>query len=209
MGQLRQAHCPVGTKPTQLPTLRSRMLAPLVAGFTLSSVAVFAAAGLGGAALRSLVSMPTDVLLASALVACAGVDVLYPRIRPTLFDRQTPRTLSGRFSIPVTGFLWGLDTGSVVSTIRASAASWAALALTFAGWGRWWTGFAYAAAFCIPLTLLVATYPLAGGRAGERSWRRRSTESLVVGLSRTVRYVRYAAASLAIAGVAVAVQGGW
>jgi hypothetical protein len=204
MGQLRQAHCPVGTKPTF--TLRAKMLGPLVAGFMLSSITVFAIASFAGSLMRSVLNMPTNFLLAAALGVCVAIDLLYPRIRPTLFNRQTPRTISGKFSAPVTGFLWGLDTGTVVSTIRASAASWAALILVLGGWGPWWSGISYAAGFCLPFWLLTATYPAAGARASTPRWISRSTESLVAPLARAVRYVRYAAAFASVIGLAVAVQ---
>lgn len=204
MGQLRQAHCPVGTKPT--PTLRRRMLAPLLTGFTLSSVAVFATVSVTGTLIRSTFSLPVDLLVALALGLCGATDLLFPRIRPTLFNRQTPRTLSGRFSLPVTGLLWGLDAGTVVSTYRSSAASWAALILTFAGWGPWWTGIVYAVAFSGPLGLLIIAYPVTGGSDTARGWWVRSTESLVEVLGQAVKYVRLAAALTAVVGIGVAAQ---
>jgi hypothetical protein len=134
-------------------------------------------------------------------------DLLFPRIRPTLFNRQTPKYLATRFSLPVTGLLWGLDTGTLVSTFRTSAASWGALTLAIGGWGPWWVGIAYAAAFSVPLCLLILTYPAAGGTESNRSWRRRDTTSLVIALHRPVRHVRYAAAVTALIGVAVIVGG--
>lgn len=204
MGQLRQAQCPVGTKPGF--TLRAKMLPPLLAGFTLSAVVVFAAASAAGAMLRSYFSVPTYLLVSLVLSLCAVTDLAFPRIRPTLFNRQTPRSLAARFPAPITGLLWGMDTGIVVSTFRASAASWASLILTFAGWGPWWAGAAYAAAFCAPLGVLVATYPVDGRADGRRGWQRRSTESMVEVLGRLVKYVRYAAAVTALVAVSVAVQ---
>lgn len=203
MGQLRQTHCPVGAKPTI--TLRGLMLPTLLLGFAVSSIAAFATTSLIGSAARTAFSLPA-VLLAFALAACALIDLTFPRIRPTLFNRQTPRTLSGRIPPPLVGLAWGLDTGTVVSTFRASAASWAALILTFAGWGPWWAGALYAAGFCIPLGLLIATFPV---EAGQQRWgfRHRATESLVPLMASRVTVVRWAAAGASLAGVVVGLNG--
>jgi hypothetical protein len=206
MGQLRQAQCPVGTKSTS-PTLRAKMLLPLLAGFMVSSTTVFALAWSAGAAVRSTVPLPTNLLVVPLLALCALTDIAFPRLRPLRLNRQTPRSLAGLFPLPVVGLLWGLDTGTAVSTVRASAASWGALALTFAGWGPWWVGLAYGAAFSVPLGLIVATYPAGGGIPGERRWRRRSTESLVEALVRTVRHVRLAGGVTALLGVAAVILG--
>lgn len=202
MGQLRQAHCPVGVKPGF--TIRSKMLPPLVVGFTCSALAVFALAHLSGSVFRASVPFLVDVLLLFGLVIFAVIDLSYPRVRPTLVRRQTPRRLAGRFSLPMTGFLWGLDTGTVFSTFRASAASWAALVLSFAGWGPWWTGIAYSAGFCLPLAVLIATYPVAGPPDGAHGWRYRSTESVVAALFTALNFLRLTSAAAALAAVSVA-----
>ena len=203
MGQLRQAQCPVGTKPTlaiRLATLRWQMLPSVTAGFALASVAVFALVSVCGTLLRSALSIPLGTLLVVVLIASAVCDLVFPRLRPTLLNRQTPRNLTDRFSQRTTGFLWGLDAGTVVSTFRSSAASWAALALTFAGWGPWWTGLAYASAFCVPLGLLIVSHPPAAAD-GERGWRRANTEAVVDAVLRGARYVRLASAAAAVAAI--------
>jgi hypothetical protein len=203
MGQLRQAQCPVGTKPTlatRLATLRWQMLPPLTAGFALASVAVFALVSVCGTLLRSALSLPLGTLLVVVLIASAACDLVFPRLRPTLLNRQTPRNLTDRFSNRMTGFLWGLDAGTVVSTFRSSAASWAALTLTFAGWGPWWIGLAYASAFCVPLGLLIVSHPPAAAE-GEKGWRRASTEAVVDAVLGGARYVRLASAAAAVAAI--------
>jgi hypothetical protein len=201
MGQLRQAHCPVGAKPGL--TLRGKMLGPLALGFTFSAITVFALMSVAGGLVGGS-SYLSQGIVAIVLVLCAIIDLAYPRVRPTLMYRQTPRSLAGRVSLPVTGALWGLDTGTVVSTFRVSAASWGALIVTFGGWGPWWAGSVYAVAFCGPLILLIGTYPASGGEG--RGWRERSTESLVRALGRPVRYLRYAAAFTCFVGVAAAIE---
>jgi hypothetical protein len=129
------------------------VVVPLVAGFVISATAVFGAVWALGDLLRGA-SIPIWAL-PLALALCAASDFLFPRIRFPMLRRQTPKHLVGRFHPAVGGLLWGLDTGSVVSTFRASAASWAALILVAAGWGPAWSGFVYAAAFCLPLSTVV------------------------------------------------------
>lgn len=129
------------------------MVVPLVAGFVLSASAVFAAVWAVGDLLRGS-SIP-GWALPFALALCAAADVAFPRVRFPMLRRQTPKQLVGRFHPVLGGFLWGLDTGSVVSTFRASAASWAALVLVAAGWSPVWSGLVYAAAFCLPLATVV------------------------------------------------------
>lgn len=202
MGQIRQAHCPVGAESIT-PTLRSQMLWPLLGGFALTSTLVFALAHQLGGLVWSRLSITPDTFVFIVLLLCASADLVFPRAPRSLFNRQTPRTLAGRFSIPVVGFLWGADTGLVISTIRASAASWAALALTFASWGPWLVGAAYAVGFCVPLGTLVLSYPAGGGARGERTWRRRSTESLTIPFSYALRYVRIASGAAALIGGAL------
>lgn len=204
MGQLRQAHCPVGAKPTM--KLRWEMLAPLLVGFTIASMAVFALSSIVGSAARSALMVPVPLSVAGVLLLCALADLAFPRIRPTLFNRQTPRELAGRFSPSITGLLWGLDTGSVVSTFRSSAASWAALLLVFAGWGPWWTGAVYAAAFCIPLGLLIVSYPMTDGVVPSQKLRYRGTEAIAAALGAHVTYVRWGAAAVAAFGAYVSIH---
>jgi hypothetical protein len=206
MGQLRQAHCPVRTKPI-ISTLRTRMLPPLLAGFMLSSSAIFALTSVAGSTIRSTLWFPTDLVVVLALMLCATTDLLFPRLRPTLFNRQTSRKLSRMFSAPFTGLLWGMDAGTVVSTYRTSAASWAALTLVFAGWGPWWTGVVYGAAFSVPLGLLIGTYPVTGEADGALAWRAHNTEALVSMFVRRARYLRIAAAVAAGTSVVLAFQG--
>lgn len=195
MGQLRQVHCPVGVKP--LITLRGKMLPPLLFGFTVSATIVFAAVS----SLASIVSdhAPTAVALIVALLLslAAVADVVFPRLRVSLMRRQTPGALSAHAPAPITGLVWGLDTGSVFSTYRGSAASWSALLLTAVGWGPWWTGLAYAVGFSVPIAVLTWTYSVVGRTSEALSFRHRSTQLLVADLTRPLVMLRYASASAA------------
>ena len=201
MGQFRQAHRPVGAKPTR--TIKSTMFAPLIVGFMLASFATFALAHVTGTAARRVAPIPWDLVVVGALAMFAIADLRFPRIRLSLLRRQTPRSLPARVPLPVAGFLWGVDTGSVFSTIRSSAASWAALVTTFGGWGPWWVGLAYGTAFSVPLALLIATYPGEGAAIGATGWRMRSTESFAPALIHTAQHIRVIAATAAILAVVV------
>jgi hypothetical protein len=203
MGQLRQAHRPVGTKPGL--TYRGKMLPPLLLGFTVSAIAVFATVSLAGSALRSTHSLGTNLIVVPVLSLCFASDIVFPRMRRTLFRRQAPLSFAGRFPAPITGLLWGLDTGTVISTFRTSAASWAALMLAFAGWTPLWGGVAYAGGFCLPLGFLILTHRATRDDGGE-SLRTRSTESLVPVLLSRVSHVRYAAAVATLVGIVLAAE---
>jgi hypothetical protein len=202
MGQLRQTHCPVGAKPGI--TIRGLMLPTLIAGFATASVLTFAVASELGRLIRTFYSAPSLVLVV-ALAAFAVIDLSFPRLRPTIFNRQTPRSLAGRLPAPLVGLLWGLDTGSVISTFRTSAASWAALVLTVGGWGPWWVGGCYAAAFCIPLATLVVTFPVTA--TSVEGWRTRATETLVPALAARTTAVRWIAAAFSAAGAFIGLKG--
>lgn len=187
----------------------SRVLVPLVGGFTLSAASVFALASIiGGAFDYGGVVLTTS--LAATLAVFAVIDLSFPWLRPPMIRRQTPKRLVGRFSPPIGGFLWGLDTGSVVSTFRASSASWAGFLLVMQGWAPVWLGLIYAAAFCLPLIFLVSVAEPSLIRRGEtagpasrgRSPRAEATD-VVSGLGSMGRRVRLASALLLGSGVAL------
>jgi hypothetical protein len=183
----------------------------LVLGFTASATAVFFAVSLLGDALRALGAGWT-VVLPVALAGFAVIDFTAPRIRCSLVRRQTPKELVGRFHPAVGGLLWGLDTGSMVSTFRAAAASWAALVLAFAGWAPPWCGLVYAAAFGAPLLILTASHVPQAGRDSDVAGRGLLLRAItadgtavavrLLGVTRAVRLV--SAAILAFAAVRAA-----
>jgi hypothetical protein len=135
------------------------MVSTLAVGFSVSAVVVYGIVWELGRVFRS--GSTWDSMSISAVLALlAACDVFFPRVRVPMVRRQTPKRWMKRFSPRVTGLLWGLDTGSVVSTFRASALSWASLTLVLAGWGPPWMGVAYAASFCAPLWLVVVTHSM-------------------------------------------------
>lgn len=189
MGQLRQVHRSVRAESPW--TIRERMLPATIVGFFASATAVFAVVAIIGISL-------TPPLLALMLLLLAVSDLAFPRIRVTLLRRQTPQGLP-YLSASVVGLVWGLDTGSVVSTYRASAASWSALLLQLAGWGEWWTGAVYAAGFCIPLAVLTFSFPVVAGDATSISgWRGSSTEIIAPRLATLATRGRWFTSALSV-----------
>lgn len=153
--------------------LRTKVALAIGVGFLPAASVFFAGVALGGDALRSA-GLPTVAMLAGAgslLLFCAILDVTVPGSKCSIIRRQTPRRLVNEHHPIRGGFFWGLDTGSVISTYRASAASWAAVIMVVAGWAPIWGGLVYAAGFCVPMLIAVTLYspPRAGVRFIGRS----------------------------------------
>ncbi|HEY3685153.1 MAG TPA: hypothetical protein VGL93_19135 [Streptosporangiaceae bacterium] len=98
---------------------------------------------------------------AIAAAVCAvffGVDV-WVLARGRMFSiglpRQTPKMITYRRGAMLGAFVWGLDTGTAVSTFRVSATTWAALGLTVLGIAPPLTGVAYGIGFAVPLAVAV------------------------------------------------------
>ena len=74
---------------------------------------------------------------------------------PLSLRRQTPKEFvyAGRLDPRLGTLLWGLDTGTAVSTFRVSAATWVLLAAAIANVAPFWVGGAYAAGFLLPLAV--------------------------------------------------------
>src|ERR1700741_1812477 len=139
----------VGGEPRGLgnwPTLIA-----LIAGFTLSAGAVglaAVAAGRGTGASR-LPPEPAGGVRTTVLALLILADGRRLGLRLPMLRRQTPKALP----LPgaLRGLVWGLDTGTMVSTYRTSGISWAALALAVLAGGPAWAGGAYASGVCLPL----------------------------------------------------------
>src|SRR5262249_50797602 len=115
----------------------------------------------------------------------------------------TPRHLIATVPRPIGGLLWGLDTGSVFSTFRASAASWATALLIMDGWAPWWIGGGYGVAFSVPLGLLILVGEARARLINALSPREGlETYELVDKLARSSRYLR-------LVSIAVMMIGGW
>jgi hypothetical protein len=152
----------------------------LAVGFSASAIVAYGIVWeLGHRVLGTRITA-NSMSIAAVLALFAACDLLFPRVRLPMVRRQTPKRWMKRFSPKVTGLLWGLDTGSIVSTFRASGLSWASLILVLAGWGPLWMGVAYAASFCVPLWLLVFAHSAPNRdqrqKAGIRATTRRLTQ---------------------------------
>lgn len=128
----------------------------LVAGFQLSAVLVAALGAVASGQVEQFAGLPLrEVMLLVTLGLLAAADAGIGGMRPPMVRRQTPKD---RVGLPawLRGLIWGLDTGTMVSTFRTSTATWAALTWLLLLGGPWWVGAAYAAAFCLPLVLWVS-----------------------------------------------------
>lgn len=134
------------------------MALPLICGFMISATAVFALVAYVGDAIALGRSFVAGVLVATILVLLAAVEILPFPIRRSVCRRQTPKVLVSRYHRSVGGFLWGLDTGTVVSTYRVSVASWATLVLCATGRGGPWIGMFYGLGFCVPLAVVLLSW---------------------------------------------------
>lgn len=192
---LRHGPCPPVRREAAKATVT--VLAPLVVGFTLSACLVWGLVAQAGHALGIAASTTETALVLTLVVVLAVLEVVPYHVRRSVCARQTPKALVGRLHPALGGLLWGLDAGTVVSTYRASMASWAALLLC-AGWGGVWTGLLYAAGFCVPL----AAYSLAWAVPHAPAWllAEADTGSLVTAILGRVRATQWVAAVVAVAG---------
>lgn len=154
-------------------------LAALTAGFSVAAFVVFSIAVFIGAAFGVGQLPVTGRVMVAALVCAAmgAVDVASLRKRDLCkltFRRQTPKALEDRYGRHIGPLLWGVDTGTAVTTMRVSAATWAVLTLGLLQLAPWWVGLAYGVGFCVPLsaaTLLLPWRPAPkSGSAGEPLW---------------------------------------
>lgn len=138
----------------------TEMYLPLALGFLASAAFVTAALAAAGDPISG-----SDIALTIAggcLAALAALELT--SVRRGLLQRQTPRELPRVFGPRVGAMLWGLDTGSMVSTVRTTFGTHAVLILCVAGVAGGWTGVAYAVGFCVPLGVSLYA-PLFGGRS--------------------------------------------
>jgi hypothetical protein len=186
---------------------RGRVVVPLAVGFGLASTTFFGLVWLLGHGVSHEAAW--YALLPIALSICALSDLLFPRFRLPTPRRQTPQGLVGRFHPTLGGFVWGIDTGSVVTTIRASAASWAGVILIAGGWGPWWSGLVYAAAFCLPLIAIVlAVHRNASSDMGLAGSRAQSPLALLDGVHVTTNMLTFAPRVRIVSGIALAAVAG-
>jgi hypothetical protein len=182
--------------------LSAKLLVPLAIAFTISAGTVFALLAYLGVILHLHGSFFRFALV-PALLGCVMIDLAYPRVRCSLIRRQTPEQLDGQLPFLVNGLLWGFDTGTIVSTFRASAASWAAILLVAAGWAPRWSGLVYGGTFGTIL-LVAASLDLMGSRLATVS-----SERVLASVRAIARPVRWASAALALVAALAALPPTW
>lgn len=119
---------------------------------------------------------------AATFVVVVGLGVLatleVTRVRRSLLDRQTPQGLPRAFGPYFGGLAWGLDTGSMFSTVRTTFGTHAIFWLCLTGVATDWSGMVYGLGFCAPLAISLYGPLLVGRSAFAR-----------LGSVETIRYV--------------------
>jgi hypothetical protein len=124
-------------------------------GFSVSATSIVVAATYVGR-VSGLSGHQYRYVVIPVLVALAVADMQFRLLRRLMIRRQTPEALLSRLGSVRGSFCWGLDAGSIVSTFRATAASWAVLALALTGWAPVWSGTVYASGFVVAFFLTAA-----------------------------------------------------
>ncbi len=124
----------------------------LLLGFAFSAVLVSAAVRwLGELTLPDAASATSHIAVAFVAAVLCAASFGHPHATIPFFGRQAPQVWKrSRFG----ALLWGLDAGLMVTTVRVTALTPFALFLAFTGVAPWWAGFAYAAGFGLPLSVL-------------------------------------------------------
>jgi hypothetical protein len=172
----------------------------LVVGFFAASFIFYGVVSVLGRLATSGVASST--LLVVVAVGCSiilALDLGVAGLRVPTLRRQTPKRYMDMYRPNTASLLWGLDTGLVLTTIRISGLSWAAILVTFVGGAPWWVGCGYAVGFTLPLLVLTAVVPIRDDSAEAMS---REPTWLVLKVERGMPLLR-GAARTALAGAAV------
>lgn len=147
-----------------LPSMKGwRILFALMLGFMTSSLliyvilsGVFAPAWEDGAYRTQRANVL--VVFGVAVVAVEASSLIRRRLSPLGFSRQTPKNFlyNSRLRPTLGAFLWGLDTGTSISTFRVSGATWVLVGGAVLGFTPSWVGAAYAVGFLVPTVALIA-----------------------------------------------------
>ncbi|MGH3912405.1 MAG: hypothetical protein ACRDTC_03180 [Pseudonocardiaceae bacterium] len=130
----------------------------LIAAFVVFAIVVFVGVALGLGHIPATGRILVAVLVCAAMCAVDVASLRKPSLCRLTLRRQTPKALEDRYGRHLGPLLWGIDTGTAVTTFRVSAATWAVLTLCLLQLTPWWVGLAYGAGFCLPLG--VATFLL-------------------------------------------------
>jgi cytochrome c biogenesis protein CcdA len=112
----------------------------VVTAYGAGAVAASAVLGLVVGWLGRGLGEPTGGHLAAVAVlalACGAADLGVFHLRTPTVRRQTERLWWFRLRKPVAAFVWGLDLGVVVTSIRVSSLAWVALAVAFLSGSAW------------------------------------------------------------------------
>lgn len=152
------------------------LIACFAVAFFTSATVVYAVARSLGAAVRTAEGTDARAFIAasarSAAVLLDAYSVRHKTWCPISLHRQTPKEILLAHGPQRAVIARALDTGTVFSTYRVSAISWALLLLALAGIAPWWIGVAYAGGFTLPLAAgcmvsAALTHPSEASRTSE------------------------------------------
>lgn len=152
--------------PSRSITLRLSVVAIFLMTFVCAASMVFGLLSLAGhGPIAEAMPLTWRIRLAAATLGALTIFDLVAIRRnhfcPLTPRRQTPAVLIYRGTVPAAAAVWGFDTGLMVTTFRVAATSWGALVLALLGLASWWwSALAYAAAFTVPLSLMMLFQPV-------------------------------------------------
>jgi hypothetical protein len=166
-----------------------RFVGVLVLGHVFTAGVVVAMVQLIGTLTFAHISLDVRVW-ACAVAAVGGVSIdtrAFVRRRFSVcVARQTPKKLMHDPDRPwwLTPLLWGVDTGTMMSTYRVSFSSWILLLSALLAVAPAWSGFLFGASFGIPLIVnMFLGDPARFGREGDRAriWKPRLAQIAGIG----------------------------
>ncbi len=148
------------------PTREGRHLITLIiSGFLLSAFVSFAAVRLvlGPAGIAVVPTSMSETIVAFVATFAAALDIWAARrkrLSPAGLRRQTPKALLYSTIHPrLAVLMWGIDTGTAISTFRVSATTWVVFLAATLGLAPVWIGVPYALSFALPL-IAALSWPL-------------------------------------------------
>lgn len=146
--------------PSPSRSVRIRIAAAFAVAFIVGALAIFTIVSVVGTALgfTHLPSQWRVVLAGIGLLPLAAADlraIAKSTYCPISWRRQTPRILMRRYRMTFAAWVWGFDTGLIVTTFRVAAVGWGALLLTALGLLPLWAGLGYGLGFTLPFLILL------------------------------------------------------
>ncbi|MBU2697572.1 hypothetical protein [Pimelobacter sp. 30-1] len=144
-------------------------MAFLTIGYATSALIVTSLVSLLGRPLVEVLDLSSagrSLLAAGWLALCVVFNGGAVGLEPPMLKRQTPLTYLYLYGASRGALLWGLDTGTMLSTFRVTSGTWAILGLVILGVAPWWSGAVYGLSFGLGLLVVTLRISRTGGHAG-------------------------------------------